>query len=487
MKHFILTCIACTAFLGLATAQTTINLAERCDCEITRHSSEVTAGDVSPSGETLGDMLIDPSGDLFFWDGDSWEVTGNNDSDWTLNSNDMYNNNSGNIGIGTTSPESKLHITSSSSRVARIESTNPDYSLLEIQDGSGLAAWIGTSGDNGAFNGITSRSFGIRTFNRDIHFGTHEAPNISINAATGRVGIGTSAPEHGFHVNKGINGDYSMKIQNNGGAGYGLWVRANAGTSDPILHLTDNLDRSKFIALGNGNIGIGTTTPTQALSVNGNALVGHTNRVASGANTEDGITLDNKGYIWSSRANGNGVYFAQILGTTGTLHQFYVNSSVVGTITTNGSSTSYNTTSDYRLKQNISPLKGALEEIEKIKPAYYQFKATPEITEAGFLAHELQEIYPQAVTGSKDEVDENGKAVYQNVDYGKLTPLLTAGIQELQQQIEMLRAELEKVSADKTVLESKVELLHKAFEKQKPETDKKELVYLNGITPRNIK
>jgi len=73
-------------------AQTTINLEERCDCEITRHTSEVNAGDSSPTGETQGDMLIDPSGDLFFWNGDSWEVVNENAPDLSQNT-----------GIGVTS------------------------------------------------------------------------------------------------------------------------------------------------------------------------------------------------------------------------------------------------------------------------------------------------------------------------------------------------------------------------------------------------
>jgi len=475
-------------------AQTTINLDEHCDCEIIRHTSEVSAGDTSPAGINEGDMLIDPSGDLFFWNGDSWETTGN-DGDWIVNGNTMYNANSGNVGIGT------------------------------------------------------------------------------------------STPEHGFHVDKGINGDYSMKIQNNGGGGYGLWIRANAGSADPILHLTDNLDRSRFMVLGNGKagigtsepantldirgsgfasfagnglgslpelsiyapysvdtyrgigfthgtdgvayakiasrhngggsylsfgtsnsyasgvtnqamvidpngrVGIGTATPTQALSVNGDALVGHTNRVGSATNTDDGITLDNGGFVWTSRASGNGAYFAQLLGTTGNLHVFMVNSATVGSISTNGSSTSYNTTSDYRLKKNISPLKGALEEISKLKPATYQFKSNPETTEAGFIAHELQKIYPQAVTGTKDEMDEEGKPKYQNVDYGKLTPLLAAGIQELkaliakqenlleqqQTQIGALKAELEEIQADNVALVSRVMQLSNVIEKEvvREDTSKK--------------
>jgi len=488
MKLQIITLFIASLICSVAWSQTTINLDERCDCEITRHTSEVSAGDTSPAGTAQGDILIDLSGDLYFWDGDSWEVTGNNDGDWIVNGNDMYNANSGNVGIGT------------------------------------------------------------------------------------------SSPEHGFHVDKGVNGDYSMKIQNNGGGGYGLWVRANAGSADPILHLTDNFDRSKFIALGNGNVGVGTTTPAsrldihgtgftsfagngsgsipevsiyapysadsyrgigfthatdgvayakiasrhngsgswlsfgtsnnyasgitnqamvinpngnvgigitapnQKLEVNGVGLFGHTNRVGSAVNTDDGITIDPGGFFWGSRASGNGVYFAQLLGTTGTLHLFMVNSSAVGSITTNGSSTLYNTTSDYRLKQNVSSLKGALEEIGKIKPAYYQFKATPEITEAGFIAHELQEVYPQAVTGTKDQVDEEGNPVYQNVDYGKLTPLLTAGVQELralveaqQNEIDALTAKLDKVQAEKMAIKSKVDFLYQAFGRRQI-IDKKEVI-----------
>ena len=103
---------------------------------------------------------------------------------------------------------------------------------------------------------------------------------------------------------------------------------------------------------------------------------------------------------------------------------------LVGNVTTSSVLTTYNTTSDYRLKENIRPIARAVARVMALKPVKYNFIANPaEGRFMGFLAHELQEVIPAAVTGVKD-----GEEI-QAVDYGKLTPLLTAAIQEQQDQI----------------------------------------------------
>jgi len=275
---------------------------------------------------------------------------------------------------------------------------------------------------------------------------TIEGANM-YNANTGNVGIGTSTPAYGLDVIKPVNNNYAARIQNGGGNGYGLLIQANAATAHPLLNTMDNYGDSKFMVLGNGKVGIGTSTPAYKLHVPvGNIVSGNVSPVGSTSNTTAGAALNSTGYIWAARASTGGVYFAQLLGgvTSGILHSFYVGNSNVGSITTNGSTTSYNTTSDYRLKQDIVKLDEALDKIRSLKPSNYAYKAKPEVTESGFIAHELQEVYPQAVTGVKDAVDADGKPVYQHVDYGKLTPLLAAGIQELEmlvkKQQEMINA-----------------------------------------------
>ena len=114
----------------------------------------------------------------------------------------------------------------------------------------------------------------------------------------------------------------------------------------------------------------------------------------------------------------------------------------VGSIATSGSSTSYNTSSDYRLKENVEEMTGALDRVDALKPSRFNFIADPEKTVDGFLAHEVQAIVPEAVTGEKDAVDEEGNPIYQGIDQSKIVPLLVGAIKELRAEIELLKSQL---------------------------------------------
>ena len=102
----------------------------------------------------------------------------------------------------------------------------------------------------------------------------------------------------------------------------------------------------------------------------------------------------------------------------------------VGAIYYNGSVMAYQTTSDYRLKENIAPITSALAKIAALKPVTYTWKDNQRSGE-GFIAHELQEHFPDAVSGTKDAVDEKGNPKYQGMDASILIATLTAAIQEL--------------------------------------------------------
>ena len=129
-------------------------------------------------------------------------------------------------------------------------------------------------------------------------------------------------------------------------------------------------------------------------------------------------------------------------GRTGTGNQpaaeFFNGNGVVGSIYTNGSSTSYNTSSDYRLKENVVELTGATDRLKQIPVHRFNFIADADTTVDGFLAHEVQAIVPEAITGAKDEVDTDGNPVYQGIDQSKLVPLLVATIKELEARIAAL-------------------------------------------------
>jgi hypothetical protein len=136
---------------------------------------------------------------------------------------------------------------------------------------------------------------------------------------------------------------------------------------------------------------------------------------------------------------------------TGTL-QYLVDGSndVCGYIGINATAntTSYNTSSDYRLKENIIPMTGALDKVSKLKPVLWNWKHAPEVIGQGFIAHELAEVIPDAVSGEKDAVDDEGKPVYQGVDTSFLVATLTAAIQEQQTIINDLKARVETLEAN---------------------------------------
>ena len=121
---------------------------------------------------------------------------------------------------------------------------------------------------------------------------------------------------------------------------------------------------------------------------------------------------------------------------TGNYHMaFYYNGSNIGSVYGTASNVSFNTTSDYRLKENVISVTNALSIVEQIKPKSFNFIAEPDKTYDGFIAHELAEVVPYAVTGEKDAIDKEGNIKPQQVDYSKLVALLVGAVQELSARI----------------------------------------------------
>lgn len=132
---------------------------------------------------------------------------------------------------------------------------------------------------------------------------------------------------------------------------------------------------------------------------------------------------------------------------SGTFINFQQSATSIGSITGNATNAAYNTSSDYRLKEDIAPMTGALAKVALLKPVTYKWKINNSDGE-GFIAHELAEVCPHAVTGAKDAVDADGSPVYQGIDVSFLVATLTAAIQEQQTLITDLTARI-------AVLESK--------------------------------
>ena len=113
----------------------------------------------------------------------------------------------------------------------------------------------------------------------------------------------------------------------------------------------------------------------------------------------------------------------------------------VGSIGLTASATSYNTSSDHRLKENVVELTGATTRLKQLAPKRFNFIADADTTVDGFLAHEVQTVVPEAISGTHNEVDADGNPVYQGIDQSKLVPLLVATIKELEARITALENE----------------------------------------------
>ena len=122
--------------------------------------------------------------------------------------------------------------------------------------------------------------------------------------------------------------------------------------------------------------------------------------------------------------------------STGTAARIYYGSSIVGSITNTTSATAYNTSSDYRLKENVVDITNGITRVKQLQPKRFNFIVDPTTSVDGFLAHEAQSVIPEAVTGEKDGEEMQG------IDQSKLVPLLTAALQEAIAKIETLETKV---------------------------------------------
>jgi len=152
-------------------------------------------------------------------------------------------------------------------------------------------------------------------------------------------------------------------------------------------------------------------------------------------------------FYWNT---GSGDRFRFHSGTTSSrdLLGFSNPNGVVGSIETNGSSTSYNTSSDYRLKENVTDITDPITRVKQLSPKRFNFIADADAVVDGFLAHEVSSVVLEAVTGEKDEVDADGNPVMQGIDQSKLVPLLTAALQEAITKIETLETKVAALEAE---------------------------------------
>jgi hypothetical protein len=187
----------------------------------------------------------------------------------------------------------------------------------------------------------------------------------------------------------------------------------------------------------------GASSPTERLRIANDGLI------LIGKTTDD---LSVNG--WAIRSNGTSQLATNVTGgpvqrlnhngggATEYLMECWKSGTQVGSISVTASATAFNTSSDYRLKENVVPLTGAADRLNQLQVHRFNFIADPDTTVDGFIAHEAQAVVPECVTGEKDEVDADGNPVYQGIDQSKLVPLLTAALQEALAKIETLEQRL---------------------------------------------
>lgn len=148
--------------------------------------------------------------------------------------------------------------------------------------------------------------------------------------------------------------------------------------------------------------------------------------------------------VSGSSVNEWGAVFNDSNSATARYISFRKNTTEIGSISFNTSSVSYNTTSDYRLKENITPYNDAINEIMRLKPVRYTWKNSGEKTQ-GFIAHELQEVFPEAVSGEKDATNPDGTVDPQGIDSSKIIAPLVSSVQHHQNELEALKARINKL------------------------------------------
>ena len=252
--------------------------------------------------------------------------------------------------------------------------------------------------------------------------------------ASGNVGIGTSSPLSKLDVVGVGNYDGVVRVRSTG-----------TNTPATVLGVDAVASAAGYVGtLNNLPFQIRTNDTERArIDSSGNLLVGTTSTQGWGRiSTVVGSGANGLGVNQTDNANSWTCLYLNRSGSDGREIEFNRNGTFVGSVSVTGSATSYNTSSDYRLKENIAPMTGALAKVAQLKPVTYTWKSTGEESQ-GFIAHELAEVVPDAVTGEKDAVDADGNPVYQGIDTSFLVATLTAAIQEQQAIINDLKARIE--------------------------------------------
>jgi hypothetical protein len=332
----------------------------------------------------------------------------------------------GNVGIGGT-PNYKLQLSGAATSFA----TSPSLALYDTTVGSpGSRNWL--------IGNVAATNYGELNFcNSSAAGGAPTNVRMTLDAS-GNVGLGVT-PSAWVSYQKAIDfggaGNYGSVSARANFAAFATncyfdgtnWVYKNNNPANTYEHSAGS-HIWRYAAAGTGNI---TFTQAMTLDASGNLLIGTTTTSGNAGGLKLSNVAGNLGQITFSNNSGVADYVTRFnYGSTPTL---------VGTITVDSGGTTYNTTSDYRLKESVQPLIGGLARVNALKPSTYKWKADSSNGE-GFLAHELAEVVPFAVSGEKDAVNEDGSIKAQGVDLSRVVPILVSAIQELTARVQTLEA-----------------------------------------------
>jgi|AACY02.1.fsa_nt_gi hypothetical protein len=305
------------------------------------------------------------------------------------------------------------------SRSIKIEGTNGSSELQQVV--------LESDGENGKFFINAAAGNGTPT------------DKFTINTITGNIGINESSPAAPLHISTPASTTCEIRLtSNNTGSGAGDRGRINVRSS-----------RNDGSAYQAGYVDIDRSSGTEdkahlLVALNDGSGASERIRITSSGQILIGATSNTMGGHFELTKNigfNDCAIAIKRLNTTITSRSFMrfvdFNGNAQGSIGMGSNTVSYNTSSDYRLKENQVAISDGIARLKNLKPYRFNFKVDPDKTVDGFFAHEVTPIIPEAVTGEKDAED------MQQLDYAKLTPLLTAALQEAVTEIESLKARLD--------------------------------------------
>jgi hypothetical protein len=351
----------------------------------------------------------------------------------------------GKVGIGTTSPSAKLHVYGTGT-VARLQSNSTYVDML-----------LKSSGNTGFLN------LGATGMNFYVNGGSPSNLHMHISNA-GNVGIGTTSPSQPLYISGAGNYDPTSSggqttngilIRGGGTVGdntytAGIGFAHGNGTSGISGLQTDGTDQDRMgLAFFTHASGTGTAASSEAMRIeaNGNVGIGTSSPSNKLEATTSASQYTGRFDYTGSSGGAYGCLKLRISANTSPsfidfFYDGYSTTNPVGAIVTGGTNVLYQSYSDYRLKENVEDLTGALDRVNNLQPKTFNYINAPETTNEGFIAHELQEVVPQAVSGERDGTNEDGTPKYQGVDNAHIVPLLVGAIKELKAEIETLKAQI---------------------------------------------